>query len=170
MMGRRRVGALWLAMLMAGCQDAGLEALEKRLVAWRDDAVAPPMEEPSPASRPVSADYRLADSRDPFSLIVPKAGRIEGNAVSVRGGARPALEGHALETLDLVGTLHIAGKSWALMKTPEGRVRRVGVGDHLRPYRGRVVSVAGTAIHLVERRPDGKGGWNERDVTLRLDD
>lgn len=166
----RRVVVMGLAMLAAGCQDAGLEALEQRLVAWRDDAVAPPMRALSAPPMSVPVSYRFADTPDPFSFVDSRTGRVDGPEMSTRHAARVPLEGHALDALVLVGTLRVAGEAWALVETPEGRVHRVGSGDRLGRHRGRIVTIADAAVHLVERRPDGNGGWDERDVTLMLDD
>lgn len=166
MMRRDRVAALGLGLLSAGCHDAGLDALERQLMAWRADAVAPAVEEVSALPAPVTASYRFADSPSPFSAVEP---------VSARGGVdevspdRAPLEGYALKALTLVGTLSTAGEAWVLVKTPEGNVHRLGVGDRLGRHQGSIVAISGARVHLMEKHPDGNGGWNERDVILGLD-
>ncbi|CBV43641.1 pilus assembly protein PilP [Halomonas elongata] len=171
MMRWGRVGALGLGALSVGCHDAGLEELEQRLLAWRADAVAPAVKEVSAAPTLAPESYRFVDSSGPFST-----GESEGEGGGMEAGgpsgstARPPLEQVALEALTLVGTLSASGAAWALVRTPEGTVHRLGVGSRLGRHRGRIVAISGAAVHLVERRPDGNGGWIERDVTLELDD
>ncbi|MDR5858985.1 pilus assembly protein PilP [Halomonas eurihalina] len=161
-----RVAALGLGVLSGGCHDAGLDALERQLVAWRADAVATAVEEVSALPAPVAASYRFANSPNPFSVVEPVSAR---RGVAGVSPDRAPLEGYALEALTLVGTLSTAGEAWVLVKTPEGNVHRLGIGGRLGRHQGRIVAISGTRVHLMEKHPDGNGGWNERDVILGLD-
>lgn len=172
MMRWGRVGALGLGALSVGCHDAGLEELERRLMAWRDDAVASAVkEEVSAVPMPAPERYRFVDSSGPFSTVESEG---EDDAMEAEGPSgrtsRSPLGDVALEELTLVGTLSASGTAWALVRTPKGTVHRLSVGSRLGRHRGRIVAISGAAVHLVEKRPDGNGGWTERDVMLELDD
>ena len=164
-----RVGLLGLAVLSAGCQDAGLEALERRLEAWRVDAVAPARQALPAAPEEEVISYRFADAPSPFAVPESGEGRADVGEVASREVSRTPLEDLTIEALNLVGILRIADEAWALVRTPEGRVHRVGVGARLGRHRGRIVAIGEAEVRLVVRHPDGNGDWSERDVTLALD-
>nr|WP_286009699.1 pilus assembly protein PilP [Salinicola sp. S1-1-2] len=155
---------LWLG----GCVDADLDALQAHLDALRSR----PQGQISPL--PAMPDYRIAhyhqrDQRSPFMAdqVLPEA-TPEPSPPPDAGRPRQPLESFELDRLALVGTLALGGVTSGLVAAPDGRVRRIGVGDHLGRDRGRVVSVGRRALTLVETVPDGEGGWRERTQRLSM--
>ena len=127
--------------------------------------------EPLPEVKPYETfAYPSADQRSPFE---------PGVAASVAGvnGIRPDvnrprefLEQFSLDTLRMVGTLRLHGRTYGLVQTRDGLVHRVLPGNHLGQADGRITSIEEGKISLVEIVPDGMGGFIERPAALALSD
>lgn len=102
--------------------------------------------------------------RDPFA-----PGRGPAAAASPRH--RQPLEVFALDSLTMVGTLRRSGRTarTALVRDPSGTVHMLDVHDYAGRHRGRVIAVGAGHIELVERWPDGAGGWRVRRTRIALD-
>jgi len=55
-----------------------------------------------------------------------------------------------------------------LIRTPDGIVHRVQVGQYMGQNEGRVIAVESSKINLTEIVPDGLGGFMERPASLAL--
>lgn len=122
--------------------------------------------EPLPAV-PVYKTFTYADQsmRSPF---VPSEGP---GAAAVRpdaGRPRQYLEQFPLDTLKMVGTLHMGGALYGLVQTKDGIVHRVTIGNYMGQSDGRIVRITPTQIQLVEIVPDGLGGYMKRPAALGL--
>ncbi len=125
--------------------------------------------EPLPEVRPyVSVEYTMADERSPFT---------PGTDPQSAGGLRPDsdrpreyLEQFPLDTLGMVGTLTLGGVQYGLVRTQDGLIHRVVVGNHLGQNDGRIESINQANIGVVEIVPDGLGGYVERQAGLALSD
>ncbi len=113
--------------------------------------------------------YDAATVRSPF---VPGAPAAAANA-----GLRPDkrrnpefLEQFSLDTLKMVGTLDLGGHNYGLVQTQDGLVHRVLPGNYVGQNDGRITSISGSKINLVEIVPDGVGGYIERPAALGLTD
>lgn len=167
--GRRPV--LLLVALAVALTACGGDTEDLR--AYVDEVKARPGKriEPLPEIKPQETFAYEADSlRSPFVA--------ESTAV-VRGGAgvrpnrdrsREFLEQFPLDTLSMVGTLDIEGTNYGLVQTSDGLVHRVQPGNHLGQNDGRIVSISGSKIELVEIIPDGLGGYLERPAAIELTD
>lgn len=137
--------------------------------------VAEVKKRPAPALPPLPVmqqfetfEYAAQSLRDPFS-----------NAFSAESGAagpRPdpnrrkqPLEEFPLDSLDMVGTLGAGPSLVALVRAPDKVTYRVRPGMYLGQSDGRVTSVSGDRIELVELVPDGAGGWLERPAAISLE-
>lgn len=163
--------ALFAVMLLAGCSDARLDALDQRLAGLRakPSGELPALPE-TPDYRPVT--YDQAGSRSPFQPERPATEDAAANGNDLKpdmSRPREALERFPLDALTLVGTLVVDGHSFALVRDPDGKVHRVHAGMHLGTDFGRISKVADRDIHLVEIVSNGQGGWVERRRTLSLD-
>lgn len=78
------------------------------------------------------------------------------------------LETYALDNLKMRGTLSGAGKIWALIESSDGNVYRLGAGQHLGLYHGKIAKVTPQEIEIVELIPDGTGCWTERNSSMEL--
>ncbi|QSX34035.1 pilus assembly protein PilP [Shewanella avicenniae] len=78
------------------------------------------------------------------------------------------LETYALDNLKMRGTLSQDSVVWALLETADASVYRVGVGDYLGLYHGRIKAISASSIDIRELIPDGSGCWTERNSSLEL--
>lgn len=113
--------------------------------------------------------YNAANMRSPFAPGAP--------AASLAGGVRPDtrrnrefLEQFSLDTLTMVGTLKLDGRSFGLVQTKDGLVHRVLPGQYMGQNDGKIVSITDAKISLVEIVPDGMGGYMERPAAIGLSD
>ncbi len=125
--------------------------------------------EPLPEVKPYETFvYNAIDQRSPFSIASP---------AGPGGGVRPDskrnrqfLEQFSLDTLSMVGTLKLGGRSFGLVQTKDGLVHRVLPGQYMGQNDGKIVSISDSKISLVEIVPDGMGGYMERPAAIGLTD
>ncbi|MCL2917104.1 pilus assembly protein PilP [Shewanella litorisediminis] len=133
-------------------------------------AKIPPLKEP-----PVFEHfaYQAELLRSPF---VPPSRELTEEAVDVSKDCtqpdlkrrKGRLETYALDNLKMRGTLTQDKRIWALVQTNDGNVFRLGVGDYLGLYHGRISKVTPQNVEVIELIPDGSGCWAERSSTLEL--
>lgn len=117
--------------------------------------------------------YRASSLRDPFKQPVlesdlPQAVVSEVELDTTR--EKELLETFALETLQMVGTISIAGNDLhALIKDVDGQVHRVQRGNFLGKDHGEIVRISRDRIEISEIISNGFGGWERRARTLHLD-
>jgi type IV pilus assembly protein PilP len=125
--------------------------------------------EPLPEIKPYEAfTYAASNLRSPF---VPSAPVRNDVANAVRPDAkrpREFLEQFPLDTLKMVGTLQLQGRTYGLVQGKDGLVHRVLPGNYVGQNDGRVVGIAPTKISVIEIIPDGVGGYIERPAALAL--
>ena len=156
------------ALAAAGC-GKGMSDLEQ----WVADVKAQQSStiEPIPQAKQYEAfAYVPGDRRDPFAPVEPE--RPEGMASQ---GPRPdinrnkePLEEFTLDALAMVGTITSGGKTFAMVKAPDGVIHRVTVKDHMGQNYGEITAISEAEVSLVELVPDGFGGWVQRPATLAL--
>ena len=78
------------------------------------------------------------------------------------------LETYALDNLMMRGTLSETNIIWALVETNDGSVYRLGIGEYLGLYNGRIATVTEQAVEIIELIPDGSGCWTERLSSMEL--
>ncbi len=78
------------------------------------------------------------------------------------------LEAYPLDSLKMVGTLQIKGRTWALIQVPDGTIFPVHKGDYMGMNYGRIVRIGNAEVNLVEIVPDGMGGWMKHPASLAL--
>lgn len=127
--------------------------------------------EPLPEIKPYeSFTYTASNLRSPF---VPSAPARSDVANAIRPDAkrpREFLEQFPLDTLTMVGTLQMQGRTYGLVQGKDGLVHRVLPGNYMGQNDGRIVSIAPTKISLIEIIPDGLGGYIERPAALALNE
>ncbi|ROR34122.1 pilus assembly protein PilP [Inmirania thermothiophila] len=175
-MSRRVAGVLAAAaVLAAGCAPRADVADLERYVA---EVRARPggRIEPLPEVRPYETfAYRPEGLRDPFEPTVSRREPPAQVQASAGGGLQPdfnrpreLLEQYPLDALRMVGTLEQGGRTWALVRAPDGTLHRVTVGNHLGQNFGEIVEVSEERVQVREIVPDGLGGWQERMAALSL--
>jgi type IV pilus assembly protein PilP len=127
--------------------------------------------EPLPEVKPYETfAYSAAEMRSPFLPSSPGGG---AGMAGLRPDAkrnREFLEQFSLDTLKMVGTLNLGGRMYGLVKTKDGLVHRVSVGNYLGQADGKITDITPAKISLVEIVPDGLGGYMERPAGLALNE
>jgi len=107
---------------------------------------------------------------DPFK---PRKSEIKGGAVP--GLNQPDLQRHKealeefpLDGLKMVGYLFQNHAGHAVIRSPDGKLHRVKVGNYLGQNFGQVTEVAETEIKIKEMIQDSAGDWSERMSSLQL--
>ena len=158
------VGACALAA--AGC-SSDLDELQQKVA----EIKSRPGEriEPLPEIKPYeSFTYAASSLRSPF---IPSAPARSDVANAVRPDAkrpREFLEQFPIDTMTMVGTLELKGRTYGLVQGKDGLVHRVVPGSYMGQNDGRVISISPTKITLIEIIPDGVGGYIERPAALAL--
>ncbi|WP_335582498.1 pilus assembly protein PilP [Candidatus Thiodictyon syntrophicum] len=165
------LSAMLLSALLAGCGGADQSELEDyvRKVKARDPGAIEPLPEIKQINTYV---YEPAERRDPF--VVDARGSDQpatapGNSLAPDPLRRKEeLEGFALDALRMVGTLEQNQTKWALIRSPNGILHRVRVGNYLGMNNGQIVSISDESIQLTEIVSEGPGEWRERQATVAL--
>lgn len=109
--------------------------------------------------------YDDQSMRSPFVPSEPTgAGTIRPDA----SRPRQYLERFPLDTLKMVGTMHLDHRTYGLVETKDGVVHRVTIGNYMGQNDGRIIQITPTQIRLVEIVPDGLGGFMKRPAALGL--
>jgi len=129
--------------------------------------------EPLPEITPYEGFNYIADVqglRSPFRPDTPQAA---GGGTGPRPDvdrSREYLESFPLDTLGMVGTLHINETMYGLVRTSDGLIHRVIPGNYMGQNDGRITEISESGIGLVEIISDGIGGYIERDAAVSLSD
>ncbi len=126
-----------------------------------------PLPEVKPYETFVYADM---DKRSPF---LPSAPGGSGPGAGLRPDSkrnREFLEQFSLDTLKMVGTLHLGNTTYGLVQSKDKLVHRVVTGNYIGQADGRITEITPTKIVLTEIVPDGLGGYIERPAALGLTD
>ncbi len=129
--------------------------------------------DPLPEITPYEVFSYIADAqglRSPFRPDTPQStGRGGGPRPDVER-SREYLESFPLDTLGMVGTMHIDQTMYGLVQTADGLIHRVIPGNYMGQNDGRITEISESEIELVEIISDGIGGYIERDAAVGLSD
>jgi type IV pilus assembly protein PilP len=164
-----------VVLMLAGCADANMPQLTQTLRDIREAPSTQPRidipEVPDYAPLP----YRHSDSRSPFlapdavvdsAFTQPQSGELAPD----QARTPEPLERFSLEELRLVGTLQMGQRQRALIRTPEGEVVSVSVGNYAGLNYGRISRITEQRIDINERIFTQRDGWQVRDAALTLAD
>ncbi|RPI13012.1 MAG: hypothetical protein EHM60_10255 [Lysobacterales bacterium] len=159
--------ALALALVaVAGCAD---DTDELRAKVAEIKARPGGRIEPLPEVKPYETfAYAALDQRSPFEAGVPASANAPNALRPDANRPREFLEQFSLDTLRMVGTLRLDGRTYGLVQTQDGLVHRVLPGNHLGQSDGRITTVEESKISLTEIVPDGMGGFIQRPAALAL--
>lgn len=129
--------------------------------------------EPLPSFAPYEAfSYSAATERSPFQPPVKALdlyyGKTDSNLAPDLTRRKEFLEGFAIESLRMVGTLDQKGTLWALIDDGRGGIHRVQKGNYLGRDHGEIVAASPGQLTVVEIVSDGLDGWIERPRTIKL--
>lgn len=167
----KRLWYLMPLLLLGGCGADPMSDLEPyaQSVLSRPPGAIEPLPEIQPVDTFV---YEPKDRRDPFTPDAqsePEENIVLDNGLAPDPNRRKEeLESYPLDSLRMVGTLDLTDGRWALVRTKEGILHRVRVGNHLGQNSGQIISIGDSAIQLTEIVPDGPNQWRERAAKLAL--
>ena len=159
---KRTLLALLTITALAGCtaEDDDIDAFLK------NPGVSPKrIEKLATTKQFPSVQYSRALIRDPF---IAKLTVAPSNAAEppVKASERQPLEMFSLESLAMVGMVHIDGKPYALIKDPEAQVHRVTLGQRLGQNYGKVIQFTKNGVQLKESIQNNTGAWVEIDSSM----
>ncbi|HSH97236.1 MAG: pilus assembly protein PilP [Methylophilaceae bacterium] len=129
-----------------------------------------PKIDPIPEVKPYTATEFNADSQlnDPFKARKAKnssTGGIQPNLVR----PKEALEAYPLESLKYVGLLAKQKLTYALIKTPDGNLQQVKIGNYLGQNFGIITEISDSSVTLKEIvQDDLTGDWTDRTSSINL--
>ena len=129
--------------------------------------------DPLPEITPYEIFSYIADRqgiRSPFRPDTPQASGGSGGPRPDDDRSREYLESFPLDTLGMVGTMHINETMYGLIQTSDGLIHRVIPGNYMGQNDGRITEISESEIGLVEIISDGIGGYIERDAAVGLSD
>jgi type IV pilus assembly protein PilP len=167
MINAKRIAyALAVAASLAGCSD-DMDALHAQVDEIRNRPGG--RIEPLPEVRPYETfTYAASSLRSPFVAGMPASATASSGIRPDQNRPREFLEQFSLDTLKMVGTLRLGGRTYGLVQTRDGLVHRVLPGNHLGQADGRITGIEDGRISLTEIVPDGMGGFIERPAALAL--
>ncbi len=159
-------------VVLAGCSGghdlADLESYVEEIGARQNVAVHPLPQ--LPELQPLA--YRAGGARSPFAPWVPRdrsgAPSAAGRVVPDFERPKQALERYPISAIAMVGTLSGGSARHGVVRSADGVVRQVEIGDYLGEDHGRIYNIGPRAIQLVEIVADGAGGWIERDRVIAI--
>ena len=127
--------------------------------------------EPLPEVKPYET-YMYADQdlRSPFMPSSPGSGAGLAELRPDQHRNREFLEQYSLDTMKMVGSMHLGGQIYGLVQTKDGLVHRVSVGNHIGQNEGKITDITPSKISVLEIVPDGLGGYIERPAALALNE
>jgi type IV pilus assembly protein PilP len=129
--------------------------------------------EPLPEITPYQVFTYIADAQGIRSPFLPDTPQGAGGGNGPRPDddrSREYLETFSLDSLGMVGTLHINETMYGLVQTSDGLIHRVIPGNYMGQNDGRITEISESEIGLVEIISDGIGGYIERDAAVGLSD
>ena len=107
---------------------------------------------------------------DPFKPRKTKAGGAGRGGLNQPDFDRPKeeLEDYPLESLKMVGYLSQKGVGHAVLRSSEGKIHQVRLGNYIGLNFGQITSISETELTVKEMVQDSAGDWTERESSLQL--
>jgi type IV pilus assembly protein PilP len=159
-----------VSLLLAGC--GGEEFQDLRDFVKNAGADMRGKIEPPPDVKPYEPftydnDANLPDPFKPRKADARNSNRTGQNQPNLNR-PKEELEDFPLETLKMMGFLSQKGVNQAVIRSSEGKVYRVKIGNYIGLNFGQVTSVTETEVKIKEMVQDSNGDWTERESSLLL--
>ncbi len=165
-----RITIVLFAMVIAGC--GGEEFQDLRDFVNNAGADMRGKVEPPPDIKPYEpfAYDNTASLPDPFKPRKTKTGGSGRGGLNQPDFDRPKeeLEDYPLESMKMVGYLSQKGIGHAVLRSSEGKIHQVKVGNYIGLNFGQVTSISETDLKVKEMVQDSAGDWTERESSLQL--
>lgn len=169
MNANRKIILLAAALALSACSNdmSDLELKVAELKSQKSRAI-----EPIPQIKQYEAYiYEPGNRRDPFAPVEPQrsASGFDNNGLKpdLNRNKEP-LEEFPLDALRMVGVINAGGRTFAMVKAPDGVIHRVTIKDHMGQNYGEITQISESEVSLMEIIPDGFGGWMKRPASLAL--
>jgi len=160
-----------MMLFLGGCSDEVdpdiqnfVEKVKKRKSAYIDPLPSVTVHTPY--------EYTAAHLRSPFEAVTSL---VEKPMPNVREGPSPdinrpreLLEAYPLDSLKMVGTLVRNEEYFALLKDHNGIIHRLAKGNYIGQNFGKINEISEIEIEIKEWLPDAQGGWQPRNVLIKL--
>ncbi len=161
---------LLASLILAGC--GGEEFQDLRDFVKNAGADMRGKVEPPPEIKPYEPftydnDASLPDPFKPRKQDARNTARTGQNQPNLNR-PKEELEDFPLESLKMVGYLSQKGVGQAVIRSAEGKIYRVKVGNYIGLNFGQVTSVTETEVKIKEMVQDSVGDWSERESSLQL--
>ncbi|MBY0475908.1 MAG: pilus assembly protein PilP [Nitrosomonas sp.] len=116
-----------------------------------------------------SFTYQVFDMPSPF--LPRKNNQVQAPTSEIQpdlNRRKEFLESYPLENLSMVGSLQQHDMIFAVIKSPDGALYRVKVGNYLGSNFGKISYIAESEVKLLEIVQDGVNEWIERTSALTL--
>ncbi len=175
----RRLLVLLSLLALTACVSndiSDLEAQVSQILARPGGEIEPlPEIKPYEAYAYQSKEQGAIDPFEPFydeKQVVaeqdPDAGLTEEMEREIKNRNREELEGYELDSLKMVGTLDGVEDQWGIIKSPDGTVHRVKVGNYMGRNIGKITNIFEDKIELREIIKNSQGRWEERVAAIAL--
>lgn len=175
----RKITIVSLTFLLTGCVSndiSDLEAQVSEIMARPGGEIEPlPEIKPYEAYAYQSLEQGAPDPFEPFYIEQQKvvqqeedAGLTEEMEREIKNRNREELEGYELDSLQMVGTLDSEAEQWGIIKSPDGTVHRVKVGNYMGRNIGKITNIFEDKIELREIIKNSQGRWEERIAAIAL--
>jgi len=157
-------------LLLAGCGGDEFQDLRdfvKNAGADMRGKVAPPPDINPYEPFTYDNDSNLPDPFKPRKQNARDSGHPGQNQPNLNR-PKEELEDFPLESLKMVGYLSQKGVGQAVIRSAEGKIYRVKVGNYIGLNFGQVTSVTETEVKIKEMVQDSVGDWTERESSLEL--
>jgi len=165
-----RLLSVLIAMMLAGC--GGEEFQDLRDFVSNAGADMRGKVDPPPDIKPYEPfAYDNATSLpDPFKPRKTKTGGAGRGGLNQPDFDRPKeeLEDYPLESLKMVGFLFQKGVGHAVLRSSEGKIHQVKIGNYIGLNFGQITSISETELQVKEMVQDSAGDWTERESSLQL--
>lgn len=164
------------AIALSGCTDrdkSDLESYAQTILARKASRIdeLPPVE---PYEVYTYASSNGVDPFEPFYKEFTKP-KEDQTTLGTQIGPKPnfdrnreELEEHSLDALRMMGTVEVSSELWGIVRSPDGNIHRVQVGNYLGRNHGKIVGISEENIDLNEIVDDGRGGYQERNAAVAL--
>ena len=169
-MTRPALPLLLISLLLASCGVGEMEDLHdfvKNAGADMRGKVEPPPE--IKPYEPFTYDNNT-NLPDPFKPRKPelRSGGTPGLNQPDMNRRRETLEEYPLDSLKMVGFLYQNNTGQAIIRTPDGKLNRVKVGNYIGQNFGKITEISETEVRIKEMVQDSGGDWSERMSGLQL--
>jgi type IV pilus assembly protein PilP len=167
----KSISLLFVAFLLAACGSEEFQDLQDFVKNSGADLRG--QVEPAPEIKPYEPfPYDNSSGLpDPFKIRKQEAKNTGGaGGLNQPDFSRPKqeLEDFPLESMKMVGYLRKGNAGNAIIRSSEGKLHRVKVGNYVGMNFGQIISITETEIKIKEMVQDGAGDWLERESSLQL--